>query len=93
MCGVARDCYLYTRNKSVRLDDIRVTPDLDTEYNNGWLNVTLDVKGSADVKMELLDAGKNVVASYEGKIGGKKLERMYSLQTNGLRKLLIFIHC
>lgn len=76
MCGVARDCYLYTRNKSVRLDDIRVTPDLDTEYNNGWLNVALDVKGSADVKMELLDADKNVVASYEGKVGGKEKVRM-----------------
>ena len=25
--GVARDCYLYTRNKK-RIDDIRVTPDL-----------------------------------------------------------------
>ena len=32
--GVGRDCYLYARNKK-RIQDIRVTPDLDTEYKNG----------------------------------------------------------
>ena len=43
--GVARDCYLYARNKK-RIDDIRVTPDLDQEYKNGSLDINLNLKGS-----------------------------------------------
>ena len=46
--GVARDCYLYTRNKK-RIDDLRVTPDLDSEYKNGSLAINLKLKGSANV--------------------------------------------
>ena len=67
--GVARDCYLYTRNKK-RIDDLRVTPDLDSEYKNGSLAVNLKLKGSANVTLELLDAQNNVVASDEVKGSG-----------------------
>lgn len=67
--GVARDCYLYTRNKK-RIDDLRVTPDLDSEYKNGSLAVNLKLKGSANVILELLDAQNNVVASDEVKGSG-----------------------
>ena len=31
--GVGRDCYLYAREKK-RIEDIRVTPDLDANYKN-----------------------------------------------------------
>ena len=37
--GVARDCYLYSREK-VRIQDIRITPDLDSNYDNGSLDIT-----------------------------------------------------
>ena len=67
--GVARDCYLYTRNKK-RIDDLRVTPDLDSEYKNGSLAVNLKLKGSANVTLELLDAQNNVVASDDVKGSG-----------------------
>lgn len=67
--GVARDCYLYTRNKK-RIDDLRVTPDLDSEYKNGSLAVNLKLKGSANVTLELLDAQNNVVASNDVKGSG-----------------------
>lgn len=63
-CGVARDCYLYTRNKN-RIDDIRITPDLDNEYKNGSLNIELNLKGNNNITLELLDAQDNVVASKE----------------------------
>ncbi len=68
--GVARDCYLYARNKK-RIDDIRVTPDLDSEYKNGTLAVNLSLKGSAAVTLELLDASGKVVKTSEVKGSGK----------------------
>ena len=67
--GVARDCYLYTRNKK-RIDDIRVTPDLDSEYKNGSLAINLNLKGSGNVSLELLDAQSQTVASTEVKGSG-----------------------
>ncbi len=60
--GVGRDCFLYARNKK-RIRDIRVTPDLDSEYRNGSLAVWLDLKGSGKVDLELADAQGNVVAA------------------------------
>lgn len=58
--GVGRDCYLYARDKK-RIEDIRVTPDLDANYKNGSLSVALTLKGSGNVNLELLDAtGKQV---------------------------------
>ncbi|MDY5240003.1 glycoside hydrolase family 2 TIM barrel-domain containing protein [Bacteroides helcogenes] len=60
--GVGRNCYLYARDKK-RIEDIRVIPDLDADYKDGSLRVTLNLKGSGNVGMELLDAtGKQVAA-------------------------------
>lgn len=67
--GVGRDCYLYARNKN-RIDDIRITPDLDSNYKNGKLDVELKLKGNNKVKLELLDACGNVVAEKEVKGSG-----------------------
>lgn len=60
--GVGRDCYLYARNKK-RIQDIRVTPDLDAAYKNGTLAINLDLKGSGKVDLELIDAKGNQVAT------------------------------
>lgn len=68
--GVARDCYLYARNKK-RINDIRVTPDLDADYRNGSLTVDLDLKGSGEVLLELLDADGNTVKKATVKGSGK----------------------
>lgn len=67
--GVGRDCYLYARNKN-RIEDIRITPDLDSNYKDGTLNVELKLKGNNNVKLELLDACGNVVADKELKGSG-----------------------
>ena len=64
--GVSRDCYLYAREKK-RIEDIRVTPDLDAEYRNGTLNVQLSLKGSGTVNLELLDAAGKQVATATAK--------------------------
>lgn len=60
--GVGRDCFLYARDKK-RIEDIRVTPDLDAGYKNGSLNVTVSLKGSGNTVLELLDAAGNRVAT------------------------------
>lgn len=69
--GVARDCYLYARNKK-RIDDIRVVPDLDAEYKSGSLTVNLSLKGNAAVSLELLDTANKTVATAEVKGAGKQ---------------------
>ena len=69
-CGVGRDCYLYARNKK-RIDDIRVTPDLDAQYKNGSLAVDLQLKGNNNVALELLDAKGQSVVTKNVKGSGK----------------------
>jgi beta-galactosidase len=61
--GVGRDCFLYARSKK-RIEDIRITPDLDKEYKNGSLNINLTYKGSGTVDLKLTDAtGKEVATA------------------------------
>ena len=61
--GVGRDCYLYAREKR-RIEDIRVTPDLDSDYRNGTLKVDVRLKGNATATLRLEDAqGKEVAAA------------------------------
>ena len=67
--GVGRDCYLYARNKK-RIQDIRVTPDLDANYQNGSLAVNLTLKGSGAVDLELLDASGKQVSKATAKGNG-----------------------
>ncbi len=61
LSGVARDSYLYARPKT-HIQDIRVTPDLDSQYKNGSLDIDLNIKGKATVELELLNANGEVVA-------------------------------
>ena len=60
--GVGRDCYLYARDKK-RIEDIRVTPDLDKDYKNGSLNIALNLKGNGQVNFTLKDASGKEVAT------------------------------
>lgn len=61
--GVGRDCYLYAREKKY-MQDIRVTPDLDSQYKDGTLAVEVNLKGSGTVDFTLKDAqGKEVAAA------------------------------
>ena len=71
--GVGRDCYLYARNKK-RIEDIRVTPDLDGEYKNGSLNIALNLKGSGKVNLTLKDASGKEVANTQATKGNAIIE-------------------
>ena len=59
--GVGRDCYLYAREKR-RIEDIRLTPDLDENFSKGSLHVELKRKGSGKVTLKLADAEGHTVA-------------------------------
>lgn len=58
--GIGRDCYLYTREKR-RIEDIRVTPDLDNEYRNGTLAIDLKSRQIKAVELTLVDEQGNIV--------------------------------
>ena len=60
--GVGRDCYLYARDKR-RIEDIRVTPDLDADYKDGTLTVQVKLKGSGRVALKLKDEQGNELSS------------------------------
>ena len=71
--GVGRDCYLYARDKK-RIEDIRVTPDLDANYQNGSLNVDLNLRGNGKVNLTLKDASGKEVATTQATKGTATLE-------------------
>lgn len=64
LSGLARENYLYSRSKN-RIEDIRVHADLTDDYRDGVLDVNLDIKGSGNVTLELLDADNKIVAKTE----------------------------
>ena len=68
--GVGRDCYLYARDKN-RIQDIRVTPDLDNEYKDGKLDVELALTKAGTVDLDLVDANGVSVAKATAKGSGK----------------------
>ena len=71
--GVGRNCHLYSRNKKY-IQDIRVTPDLDSNYTNGTLNVALNLNGSGTVELNLTDpAGKSVATAQVNGNGQKSV--------------------
>lgn len=66
LSGVGRSCYLFTRDASTQITNIRVTPDLENNYTDGTLAVNVDVKGHPIVEFQLLNdngivVGKNTV--------------------------------
>ena len=70
LSGVARDSYLFCREKNTHLEDLRLTPDLDANYDKASLRMAGALTGGAQVEYELLDKdGKSVakVTSADGK--------------------------
>ena len=62
LSGVARDCWLYSRNPEAHIDNIRVTPDLDKQYRNGTLSVNFKGKGNAIFQFDLIDPNGKTIA-------------------------------
>jgi len=62
LSGVARDSYLFARDKQASLTDLRLTPDLENDYQDGVLDVKALLSGSGSISIELLDADGKTVA-------------------------------
>lgn len=66
LSGVARDSYLYAQDKENHLQDLRITPDLVNNYQDGVLSLNAQLAGKAQVEYTLLDAEGNTVATATG---------------------------
>ena len=61
LSGLARESYLYTREKAGSLSDIRVRQSLENNYTDGVLDIDLSTKGNPDVTLALYDPeGKRI---------------------------------
>lgn len=57
LSGVARDTYLFAREKNRSIEDVVVTPDLDASYTDGSICIETKVgSGVSEVRYTLLDA-------------------------------------
>ena len=68
--GTARDSYLYAREKN-RIEDIRVTPDLDADYKDGQLTIDVKLKGKGETELSLVSPTGQEVGSATVKGSGK----------------------
>ena len=55
LSGVARDSYLYARDAAVQLTNIKITPDLQNNYEDGVLQIYAEVKGQPVIEYKLLN--------------------------------------
>ena len=73
--GVARDSYLFARDKK-RIADIRVTPDLENNYTDGILTIDLSLTANAPVDLILKDAAGNTVANATASKSGRTVMKV-----------------
>ena len=73
LSGVARENYLFARDAKVQIEDIRVTPDLVNDYQDGVLNISTKVKGNVSVTYSLVDSatGETVASKVVKGVNGK----------------------
>ena len=55
LSGVARDSYLYARDAAVQLTNIKITPDLQNDYEDGVVQIYAEVKGQPVIEYKLLN--------------------------------------
>ena len=70
LSGLARDTYLYARDKKTYLEDLRLTPDLTDNYTNGTLTIDAKTQNGTALIHQLLDVEGNLVTSTHA-TGGK----------------------
>lgn len=75
LSGIARECYIYARPES-HVRDLFITPDLTSNYQDGTLNVKVDVEGSAasEILFTLKDKNGATVKEQTAKVVGGKAE-------------------
>lgn len=66
LSGVARDSYLFAQDPKVQVSNIRITPDLTNDYNDGELMINVDVKGNPIIEFQLLNENDALVGKTTG---------------------------
>ena len=82
LCGVGRDCYLYARNQS-RINDLRITPDLDADYKNATLAVEFDFseKSAGSIaEISLTDKSGKILSEQKVKSNGKNVKIVLNIE-------------
>ena len=64
--GIARESYLYARNKQ-QIRDIRITPQLDAAYRDARLDIQLDLSARTTVDLVLTDERGDTVITHRAK--------------------------
>ncbi len=54
LSGIARNSYLFARDKSTGISDIRLTPDLDSNYKDATLTIDMTLRGNPQVDFEII---------------------------------------
>ena len=60
-CGVARDSYLFAKDSKVKINDLRVYPNLADDYKSATLNVKVDQNGASAIRYKLTAPDGKVV--------------------------------
>ena len=66
LSGVARNCYLFAKNPAVQVSNIKITPDLLNDYQDGELLLNVNVKGNPLIDFQLINANNQVVGKSSG---------------------------
>jgi beta-galactosidase len=89
LSGVARDCYLYCRDKKQHIDDIRVTAGLTDNYQDGTLHISVKQTGTFQPEYVLIDAtGQEVLRTTQTDVTVKQPQR-WTAETPYLYTLLV----
>lgn len=84
--GISRDVFLTARSQN-RIDDIKITPDLDAAYKNGTLTVNMEFseKAEGNVELVLSDLNGNAITKQTVAVkGGDKTSSV--LKVNAPKK-------
>ena len=80
LSGVARESYLFARDKNIHIENIKITPDLKNNYQDGEALINVDVKGNPIIDFELLNAnGVSILKS----------ESNFKKRTNGTVRFVL----
>ena len=70
LSGVARDSYLFARDKDLHVDDLRINATLDDNYDKGILDVYVNMPVQKYIIYELLDAEGKKIETRKSPMGG-----------------------
>ncbi len=97
LCGIARECYLYTRPQK-HINDIYITPELTNNYTDGELNINItSFAPGKKVNIKLIDNNqtlKEITQTLDSKgVANAKIEienpKKWTAETPNLYSLLI----